>query len=56
VTAASRVKIRKYMGDDAYSWALFVDGQVWYTGMDQREARWRRRTVIAELTTTTGRQ
>lgn len=37
----SRYRIAKYMGDDAYSWALFEDGRPIMTGMDRREASWR---------------
>jgi hypothetical protein len=47
--AEKRVKTRKYMGDDQYSHALFVDGQVTYSGMDQSEARWRRKKAINNL-------
>lgn len=34
-----KVSYRKYMGDDAYSYALFIDGRPTYTGMDRREAK-----------------
>lgn len=33
----SRVTARKYMGDDAYSWAIFVDGVPRLTGLSKRE-------------------
>jgi hypothetical protein len=33
-----RVKKRKYMGDDCYSWAVFVDGIPKVTGCASREA------------------
>lgn len=49
--AKRAVKIAKYMGDDRYSWALFVHGKPVMTGMDQNEARWRRTNKIKELTT-----
>lgn len=34
----SRVKIRKYNGDDHYSWAVFVDGRPIITGLSQHSA------------------
>jgi hypothetical protein len=37
----SRYRIAKYMGDDAYSWALFFDGRAIMAGMDRNEAQWR---------------
>lgn len=42
------VRIRKHGGDDLYSWALFKDGYPVYTGMDRREAEWRRQRYINE--------
>lgn len=45
---AKRVRIRKWGGDDIYSWAMFVDGQVSYSGMSKSEAEWRRRRFIDE--------
>lgn len=44
------VRIRKYEGDDLYSWALFIDGQVKYNGMSRSEAEWRRDRYIKEGT------
>jgi hypothetical protein len=41
-------KIRKYKGDDKYSWALFIDGRVVYSGMSRSEATWRRDRYIRE--------
>lgn len=32
-----RVTARKYMGDDAYSWAVFIDGKPMVTGLSRRE-------------------
>lgn len=43
-----RVRIAKYEGDDAYSWALFLDGRPVYTGMSRSEAAWRRTRFIDE--------
>lgn len=39
---AVRITIRKYLGDDMYSWALFLDGRVVTTGMGKREAAYER--------------
>jgi hypothetical protein len=47
--AAKSVKIRKSRGDDAYSWAMFVNGVRVLNGMDRREAPWRRRVAIKNL-------
>jgi hypothetical protein len=35
-----KVTTRKYMGDDQYSWAVFIDGRPKWTGLSQREARY----------------
>lgn len=32
-----RVTARKYMGDDLYSWAVFIDGHPFVTGLGHRE-------------------
>ena len=37
-----QVTIRKYMGDDAYSWAVFVDGRVVYSGESRSTAQYLR--------------
>jgi hypothetical protein len=44
----SRYRIAKYLGDDAYSWALFENGRAIMTGMDRREASWRLTKARAE--------
>lgn len=44
----SRLTIRKYMGDDAYSWAVFLDGYPVATGCSRPEADYHKR-AIAEL-------
>jgi hypothetical protein len=44
-----RVKMRKYEGDDQYSWAVFVDGWPKWTGMSRDEATWRRKKEIEAL-------
>jgi len=33
-----RVRARKYMGDDAYSWAVFIDNHPFVTGLSQSQA------------------
>ena len=35
--AAKRVTARKHEGDDAYSWAVFIDGRPWVTGLTKPE-------------------
>lgn len=47
---AMRVRIRKYNGDDAYSWAVFVDGQVVrdLTGLNRHQARYYRDMIKKE--------
>jgi hypothetical protein len=32
------VKIKKYMGDDKYSWAVFVNGYPKWTGLSRNSA------------------
>lgn len=32
-----RVTARKYGGDDAGSWAVFIDGRPWLTGLTKSE-------------------
>lgn len=31
--AKPKVTAKKYMGDDAYSWAVFIDGRPAFTGL-----------------------
>jgi len=45
---AVRVTIRKWMGDDAYSWAVFYDGRVYYSGLSRREAAYERDRLRTE--------
>jgi hypothetical protein len=37
-----KITISKYMGDDLYSWAVFVDGKPVETGLSRREAQYSR--------------
>lgn len=32
-----RITARKYMGDDLYSWAVFIDGRPFVTGLGRTE-------------------
>lgn len=32
-----RITARKYQGDDLYSWAVFIDGRPFVTGLSRRE-------------------
>lgn len=41
------ITIRKYMGDDAYSWAVFVDGRPILTGLSRSEAQYYKRLEVA---------
>jgi hypothetical protein len=43
-----KVTTRKYMGDDRYSWAVFVNGVVRYTGCSQSEATFRKRQILRD--------
>lgn len=45
----SRVSYRKHGGDDKYSWSVFIDGIEKWSGMDQREAKWRAERERQEL-------
>jgi hypothetical protein len=43
--AKRKITARKYMGDDAYSWAVFVDGRPAYTGLTRREVPYYRQQL-----------
>lgn len=47
--AAARVKMRKWMGDDRYSWAVFVDGRPKWDGLSRDQAAYYRDREVAEL-------
>lgn len=40
-----RITARKYMGDDAYSWAVFLDGSPRMTGLSKAEVEYYKREV-----------
>jgi hypothetical protein len=44
----AKVIIRKHLGDDAYSWAVFVDGRPVLTGQSRREAQYERDRIKRE--------
>lgn len=44
-----RVSIRKYQGDDYYSWAVFVDGKVVVSGLSRDEARYHQRIIREQV-------
>ena len=37
-----KITIKKYMGDDQYSWAVFKDGKPIMTGLNRRSAQYYR--------------
>lgn len=46
----NRVTARKYEGDDAYSWAIFVDGRPRLTGLTRREVPYYKKIEVDRLT------
>lgn len=40
-----RITVRKYMGDDIYSWAVFLDGNPAYTGLSKGQSNFYRDLV-----------
>ena len=42
---SKRITARKYDGDDAYSWAVFLDGQPKYTGLERSEVNYYKNLV-----------
>lgn len=49
VSAKPRVTAKKYQGDDAYSWAVFVDGRACVTGLSKQEVPYWRKRIADEL-------
>jgi len=45
----ARVKARKWMGDDAASWAVFIDGRVFVSGLTQSEVPYYKREAAAKI-------
>ena len=48
-TNNKRVTARKYEGDDAYSWAVFIDGRPWITGLSKREVPYYKKQALAKI-------
>lgn len=48
-SAMKRVTARKWGGDDAYSWAVFLDGRPGYTGLSQSSTRYYRKLVVLRV-------
>lgn len=46
---SKRIKTGKYNGDDAYSWAVFLDGKPVYTGLSASERSYYRGLVQKRL-------
>lgn len=46
---ARRVTARKHEGDDYYSWAVFVDGRAFVTGLAQTQVRYYKRQALRLL-------
>ena len=44
-----RVTARKYEGDDKYSWAVFIDGRPFVTGLGQSEVDYYKRSAYKKL-------
>ena len=42
---AKRLIVKKYMGDDAYSWAVFLDGYPAATGCSRSEANYHKARI-----------
>jgi hypothetical protein len=45
-----RVSARKYMGDDMYSWAVFIDGKPFVTGLGNSQVDYYKRQAYGVLT------
>lgn len=43
------ITARKYMGDDMYSWAVFVKGRPMMTGLSRGEVDYYKRSVLRQL-------
>lgn len=44
-----RIKVRKYMGDDIYSWAVFLDDRPVYTGLSKGQSNFYRDLVQDQI-------
>jgi hypothetical protein len=46
-SAEKRVTVKKYGGDDKYSWAVFIDGKPWVTGLSRSEVPYYKKNALA---------
>lgn len=44
-----KITARKYMGDDAHSWAVFVDGRPAVTGLSRSQVAYFKKVIAQEL-------
>lgn len=44
-----RITARKYMGDDIYSWAVFLDGKPAYTGLSKGQVSYYKSLINTQL-------
>ena len=44
-----RIKARKYVGDDLYSWAVFIDARPWVTGLGRSEVPYYKRRAQEKI-------
>ena len=49
MTTKHRITARKYQGDDANSWAVFIDGKPFTTGLNLREVPYHKGNAAAIL-------
>jgi len=47
--AKPKITARKHMGDDLYSWAVFVDGRPRVTGLSKREVPYWKARLAKDL-------
>jgi hypothetical protein len=51
-----KIIARKWMGDDAGSWAVFIDGQVFVSGLTKREVPYYKQQALKVYTDRVNRQ
>lgn len=44
-----RIKAKKHEGDDAYSWAVFIDNSPWVTGLHRSEVKYYKQLAMEKL-------
>lgn len=47
--AKPKITARKYMGDDAYSWAVFVDGRVTVSGLSRSQVPYYKKQIAEKI-------